>query len=580
MSQPSSRPFSLDEDPWLLLGFLVLAALVSSGAVLWSSALVAVFLSGGGWHGDGTGGAGTFLAALLRGASPSAAWAAASGGSAPFAPDWLFWTVSCAVVSVVGVLVFGARHLCVRRTKKHNDARWASAHDERPMVVPDDPRSRPHRLVAGRSKSTGRCLAGEDCVSSVVFGPNGSGKTVGLIIPNVLEWQGSVVMTTAKPQDLMPVMAARSALGPVWVIAPGGAPGIETAAWSPVDYATDADAADRMAEWLVDSSGMTGDPRSRPWNAQARKYLKGLLLAAALSGRGIEGFVEWAYDGELARDQVEQILAEHSYVEVLREYRSTWRIHEEGKGSVLFTAFGLADTYNRPTVLESCRHSDFTAADLFGERPATLLMVTPQSEVDRFTPYFTALISSIVHGAEQQAARTGGPVLPRLLLALDEAGNVFRYPRLPHLLTTGRGNGVQLLLAYHDLAQIEHLFGGRDVARTVVSNAKMRMLLPGVGDVETLRYFSELLGHTRVSLGSSQTGPDGRRSKSSSEQRESLAPLHLLQQLPDGEAVVLYQNLPPARVRLRRWFADRDLKRLSSGPLAVPPGQGGSGEVA
>jgi len=106
------------------------------------------------------------------------------------------------------------------------------------------------------------------------------------------------------------------------------------------------------------------------------------------------------------------------------------------------------------------------------------------------------------------------------------------------------------------------------------------MLLPGVGDVETLRYFSDLLGQTRVSLGSSQTGPDGRRSKSSSEQRESLAPLHLLQQLPDGEAVVLYQNLPPARVRLRRWFADRDLKRLSSGPLAVPPGQDGSGEVA
>ena len=136
----------------------------------------------------------------------------------------------------------------------------------------------------------------------------------------------------------------------------------------------------------------------------------------------------------LARDQVEQILAEHGYVEVLREYRSTWRIHEEGKGSVMFTAFGLADTYNRPTVLESCRHSDFTAADLFGERPATLLMVTPQSEVDRFTPYFTALISSIVHEAEQQAARTGGPVSPRLLLALDEAGNVFRYPRLPHLL--------------------------------------------------------------------------------------------------------------------------------------------------
>ena len=564
MTQPSARPVSIGDDPWIFLGFMTLGLLAVAGGILWFSALVAVVLTGGGWHGGTSGGAGTFLAELLGGASPSQAWMAATGSSGGFPAEVLFWAVVIAVAgAAVGIGAF-ARRLLGRRTGKHSDARWATAYDEKPMVVPDDFQRRPHRLVAGRSKTTGRCLAGEDCVSAVMFGPNGSGKTVGLIIPNVLEWQGSVVMTTAKPQDLAPVMAARAALGPVWVIAPGGAPGIETSAWSPVDYAGNADAADRMAEWLVDSSGMTDDPRSRPWNAQARKYLKGLLLAASLSGRGIDGFVEWAYDGELARDQVEQVLAEHGYVEVLREYRSTWRIHEEGKGSVMFTAFGLADTYNRPTVRDSCSHSDFGASDLFGSRPATLLMVTPQSEVDRFTPYFTALISSIVHAAEEQAARSGGPVSPRLLLALDEAGNVFRYPRLPHLLTTARGNGVQLLLAYHDLAQIEHLFGGRNVARTVVSNAKMRVLLPGVGDVETLRYFSDLLGHTRVSLGSSQTGPDGRRSRSSSEQRESLAPLHVLQQLPDGEAVLLYQNLPPARVRLRRWFADKDLRRLAS----------------
>lgn len=564
MTQTPARPFSLDEDPWVFLGFLTLGLLAVAAGVLWMSASVAVLLSGGGWHGGTAGGAGAFLAELLTGATPSAAWASATNGSVAFAPVGLFWVVVVAMVTAaIGVAALEKR-LLARRTGKQSDARWATANDEKPMVVPDAPGRRPHRLVAGRSKATGRCLAGEDCVSAVMFGPNGSGKTVGLIIPNVLEWQGSVVMTTAKPQDLAPVMAARAALGPVWVIAPGGAPGIETSAWSPVDYASNADAADRMAEWLVDSSGMTDDPRSRPWNAQARKYLKGLLLAASLSGRGIDGFVEWAYDGELARDQVEQVLAEHGHVEVLREYRSTWRIHEEGKGSVMFTAFGLADTYNRPTVRDSCSHSDFGASDLFASRPATLLMVTPQSEVDRFTPYFTALISSLVHAAEEEAARSGGPVSPRLLLALDEAGNVFRYPRLPHLLTTARGNGVQLLLAYHDLAQIEHLFGGRNVARTVVSNAKMRVLLPGVGDVETLRYFSDLLGHTRVSLGSSQTGPDGRRSRSSSEQRESLAPLHVLQQLPDGEAVVLYQNLPPARVRLRRWFADKDLRRLAS----------------
>ncbi|RYU14796.1 type IV secretory system conjugative DNA transfer family protein [Nocardioides iriomotensis] len=502
-----------------------------------------------------------FWAELLAGGSANSAWEASFHRPAP--PSWLFTTTALVAISLCIALAWvGLKVASERQTGTSEGANWATRREESALVVTRDTDARHYRLVAGISTLSRRLLAGEDCVSAVVFGPNGSGKTAGLVVPNTLEWSGSVVMTTAKPQDLDAVVAARARIGPVWIIAPGGAPGRPTASWSPVDYATDADAADRMAGWLVDSSGMTGDPRARPWNAQARKYLKGLLLAARLSGRGMAGFVEWAYDGELASEHVSQILAEHGYVDVLREYRSTWRIHEEGKGSVMFTAFGLADTYNRPGVMQATTRSDFSADDFFGSAPATLLLVTPQSDVERFTPYFTSLISSIVHAAEQHAAALGGPVNPRLLLALDEAGNVFRYPRLPHLLTTARGNGVQLLLAYHDIAQIEHLFGGRDVARTILSNAKLRMLLPGVGDVETLRYFSDLLGQTAVAVTSHQTGPDGRRSSAQSEHHEPLAPIHRLQQLPRGQALLLYENLPPAKVRLRFWFKDRGLRDL------------------
>jgi type IV secretory pathway TraG/TraD family ATPase VirD4 len=260
-------------------------------------------------------------------------------------------------------------------------------------------------------------------------------------------------------------------------------------------------------------------------------------------------------------DLVEDVLRSAGYDDVAQEYASTWSIHEEGKGSVLFTALGLADTYSRPGVLVAAEKAGFDPGR-FLDRSGTLCIVTPNAEGERFAPYFTALLSAVIREAESRAAALGGPLEPRLLLALDEAGNVFRYPRLPHLLTTARGNGIQLLLIYHDLAQVEHLYGGREVARTVVSNAKMRMLLPGVGDLETLRYWSELMGQTRRHSHGTTTGADGRRSRSQSEHSDQLAPLHRLQQLPDGEAVLLYQNLPPARVRLLPWYADRRFRHL------------------
>jgi type IV secretion system protein VirD4 len=276
----------------------------------------------------------------------------------------------------------------------------------------------------------------------------------------------------------------------------------------------------------------------------------------------VEQWTQWIYAGEKAGDHVEDILRSAGHPAAAREYASTWRIHDEGKGSVLFTALGLADTYSRPGVTAAVKAGGFTPYELF-DRNGTLCIVTPNAEGDRFAPYFTTLVSAVLHEAETRAAKRSGPLEPRLLLALDEAGNVFRYPRLPHLLTTARGNGIQLLLIYHDLAQVEHLYGGREVARTVLSNAKMRMLLPGVADLVTLRYWSDLMGQTRTQSHGISTGADGRRSRSTSEHADHLAPLHRLQQLPDGHAVLLYQNLPPARVRLLPWYADKRFRHFT-----------------
>jgi type IV secretion system protein VirD4 len=474
----------------------------------------------------------------------------------------LFWLLLGFLLLLVTCTAAGVMLLTSdRRSRTSDPARWANARAERRIASPRDPAKRRWRLTAGRGRASRRLLAGQDCVSAVVFGPNGSGKTTSLIVPNVLDWDGPVVVTTAKPQDLEPIVTARAAHGPVWVIAPGGAPGHACAGWSPIAAAVDEETADRLAEWLVESSGMTGDPKARPWNAQARKYLKGLLLAAHLTDGGIGQWVGWIHAGERASDHVEDILRTSGFDATATEYASTWQIHEEGKGSVLFTALGLADTYARPGVANAATTGGLTPTELL-DSSGTVCIVTPSSEGDRYAPYFTALVSAIIHEAEQCAAQHQGPLEPRLLLALDEAGNVFRYPRLPHLLTTARGNGIQLLLIYHDLAQVEHLYGGREVARTVVSNAKMRMLLPGVGDLETLRYWSELMGQTRTQTHGVTTGHDGKRSRSRSEHNDHLAPLHLLQQLPDGQAVLLYQNLPPARVRLLPWYADRRYRHL------------------
>ena len=564
MTRPRHDELGGDVAAYLLLAAGGTHLLISG--VLWLAGHVTFLLTGHGWVNAPFAASAGLLFDLADGRRMTEAWRQTFPGTPPLAPLELFWALTAGITAVL-LLAIGAALTWWRRhsvVPRRAPAAWASRKHELSLAVHTDPERRRWRLVAGRGHATRRLLAADDCVSAVVFGPNGSGKTTGVIVPNVLDWHGPVVMTTAKPQDLEPVCSARSARGPVWVIAPGGAPGHECAGWSPVRAAYDAEAADRIAEWLVDSSGMTSDPRSRPWNVQARKYLKSLLLAANASTSSLRQWCDWLYAGERARDQVDDILRNNGHHTTAMEYASTFQIHDEGKGSVLFTAMGLADTYSRPGVMAAAEQGNLDIDRLLEEN-GTLCIVTPSGQGDRFAPYFTAVVTSIVHAAESRASAAGGPLTPRLLLALDEAGNVFRYPRLPQLLTTSRGNGIQLLLVFHDLAQVEHLYGGREVARTVISNAKMRLLLPGVGDLETLRYWSELLGRTRTET-HGETYSAGHRTKSRNEHADDLAPLHVLQQLPRGQAVLVYENLPPTRVELLPWYRNRRYRHLWSNP--------------
>ncbi len=102
--------------------------------------------------------------------------------------------------------------------------------------------------------SAKKTVAAQPNISATVFGFPGSSKTTSLVLPNAAEWQGPLVVTTTKAADLDIIYARRRTFGPVWVIAPTGIPSRTTNKWSPVDYCTDAKAADRMVAWMAEAS--------------------------------------------------------------------------------------------------------------------------------------------------------------------------------------------------------------------------------------------------------------------------------------------------------------------------------------
>lgn len=548
---PGSEPLMI-----ITAGAIGVAATVCG--LCWLAAALAVLLAGHGWPG-GPDGAAPFTVRLITTGDPDRAWATTAHTAA--GPTWLFWLLLALLVGAVAVLAaYGIRWWRGREPAADDGARWAPRRAEHEMAVPDEPAERRGRIVAGRGKRSGRLLAAGERISACVFGPTGSGKTLYFVVPNALEWPGPMVISTTRGPDLNHMIDRRAELGPVWIVAPAGVKGRRTACWSPVDYADDELKAWRMADWLAQASGMGEDRRAKPWISEASSAIGGLLLAANSIGGGIEQFIDWAQAGRHAAETVRATLISAGHRHVAREYGKTWQLHPDGVGSVEFTLHGLTKAYRDPQVRSSAARTDFTAAELLG-RNGTLFIVDPPTDADDFAPMFTALIASVIHAAEKTYEQTGRTLDPYLGLFLDEAGNVFRYPGLGRLLSNCRDMGIVPVTMWHDLAQLENLYGQAE-ARTILSQSKLRLLLPGCADITTLDYWSRMLGQTVTTRTGRSYATDGRHTSSTSQHQEALAPLHVLQQINPGEAIMQYDHLPPMRIRLRNSLTDKRLLHL------------------
>ena len=484
-------------------------------------------------------------------------------------PPWLLWTIFGLMLLLVVVLVtVVASWWMNRRTRKGSkrDARYAARADLGTIRVPADPAERPGRLplafmMTGRN---GQLLAAERCYSTIVIGPPGSAKTQGVLLPAVIEWHGPVVTCTVKPWDLNGAIAARRRIGPVWVFDPAGvAPGMGSA-WNPIDLANTWDGAGQVSDWIVSAGHGTaghGNEDGRTWELQARRWLRCLAYAAWLSGGGMKAFIDWAEQGDGASAAVRLVLdvpANPEAKAALQTFSSIMMLHDAGRSSIYLSASAIVDAYSSPAALASAARTDFTVERLLAEN-GTLVLTAPEADQDRYAPLLTVLARAVVVGAQDRAAKRQGPLDPELLLALDEASSMFDYPRLPELAMTGRGAGIQLLLAFQDMAGMVRKYG-TEGAWSLFNNARARLLLSGCNDEKTLDYLSRLLGDERISR-ESTTRSYGTPSVTTSDTTERMAPASLLRQISPGEGLLLYGHLPPAWVKLRLAYNDPELLR-------------------
>lgn len=491
-----------------------------------------------------------------------------------------------AVMTVVGIGIFKLIKGIGSPAKSGlggKGTQWAKRGDIKTLIVKGPT---PGRLILGTV--SGATVATEQRHSVIIFGPTQSGKTTGLAVPSILEWDGPIIATSVKNDLAQDTMGWRERSGPVWVYDPTQTTGLPTSTWSPLDGARDWSGAKKIASWLTSAakSGSKGLSDGDFWYSAAGKLMAPHLFAAAANNYTMADVVRWIDTQE--EFEVRSLLQATGVEEAIMAAEASWQREDRARSSIYTTAEVVIEAYSEPTILASARTSEIRASKFFETqkiynpgRPAgtrvphhTLYVCAPSHEQDRLRPVFSTLLKQFIRAAYD----LGGRLDPPLLIVLDEAANIAPLDDLDAIASTCSGLGIQLVTVWQDLAQINNRYGDR--ATTVVNNHRAKVVLSGISDTSTLDYVSRLIGSEEIKSTSTSYDAEGKASRTVSNTDKNLAPADVVRRIKINEGLLIYGALLPARLKLRPWYRSKRLtamvkNQLPGGPapevLAGPP---------
>ena len=426
------------------------------------------------------------------------------------------WGAGVLVIGI-GVLALSlmqtaARHSGRAMANLHGSARWANAKDIAGAG-----------LLEGRGVYVGSWIndQGEQIYLRhdghehvLAFAPTRSGKGVGLVIPTLLAWNQSAVVTDLKGElwALTAGWRQKHAGQKVLRFEPASLSG--SVAWNPLDeirIGTEHEVGDvqNLSTLIVDPDGKGLEDH---WSKTAQALLVGVILHVVWRAKNGDG-------NAATLPEVDRMLADPSrpiadlWTEMIEYGHVRGEVHpvvgavgrdmidrpEKEAGSVLSTAKSYLSLYRDPVVGRNVARSDFKIKDLMHHGTAvSLYIITQPTDKARLRPLVRVLINMIIRlSADKMAFEKGRPKAEykhRLLLMMDEFPSLGKLDIMQESLAFIAGYGIRCYLIIQDLSQLHAAYGKEE---SITSNCHIQNAFPP-NRLETADHLSKLTGTTTV----------------------------------------------------------------------------------
>lgn len=343
-------------------------------------------------------------------------------------------------------------------------------------------------------------LYGEDR-HLVTIAPTGAGKGRGVIIPNLLRFEGSVIVIDPKGETYHVTARRRREMGQeVRLLDPFGAIGKKTDSLNPFDLfqrpgaLLDADA-EMLASLLAGDAGFHKEPF---WDNWGRSLMAGVIAAVAETSPKSEKHFGKVREILMSDDAVYNLAAlieNHEPLNRLSKQNisSFLPITEQTRSGILSTTQSYLKVVNSDSALRSLSRSTISLDAVRRGDPMTIYIVIPPDKLESHGALLRLWVGALmltVMGRKRRPKRS-------TLFLLDECAQLGEFGPLRQSMTLLRGYGLQVWPFFQDLSQLQRLYP-KDW-RTIFNNAGVFQLF-GVANHLMAKESAELIGDVDADL--------------------------------------------------------------------------------
>lgn len=405
---------------------------------------------------------------------------------------------------------------------------------------------------------------------AIISAPTRSGKGVGIVIPNLLNWPESVVVLDIKQENWDVTSGYRKKHGQACFLFNPAAADYRTHRYNPLAYIS-SDPNFRIDDVQKIANMLFPDVQGTDviWTATPRSLFLGIVLYLAETpekpltlgqvvretlkdGDGSQYFATTINTRTAAGNPLS-----NACVRALNSYIS---ISAENTRAGIMTSFrSRLELWMNPLVDAATSANDFDLRDVRKKKMSVYLGVTPDN-LERMAPLLNLFFQQLIDLNTRELPNQNKKIKYSCLLLMDEFTAIGKIGILSKGISYIAGYGLRMLPIIQSPAQLVDVYGA-DAAQTFTTNHALNIIFPPkASETQAAKDISEWLGYETVkSISQSRSRrlfKQDNDSNSTSEQQRALMLPQEITGLGQRRELIIMENVPPILADKVIYFKD------------------------